>query len=166
MAKIESKVLDCIRREYVDKCGRYYGAYIDDKNAKFFDGVVEYLERISDAYGYQLYCRPVTRKKCFDKELLYTDIDTAIEYLKKIKSEGYTSIDEEWDSYESYGVYAYKDGVETVEEAAHRIFKNYIYPKVRDMAKRDKEIREKEDEIKRISEEIDRLKKGEHINDY
>ena len=160
MAKIESKVLDCIRSEYIDKCGRYYGIYVDDDNVRFFDDAVKETERISDAYGYQLYCRPVTRKKCFDKELLYTDIDTAIEYLKKIKSEGYTSIDEEWDFYECYDVYAYKKGVETVEEAAHRIFKDYIYPKVRDMAKRDKEIREKEDEIKRISGEIDRLKKG------
>lgn len=78
----------------------------------------------------------------------------------KIKSEGYTSIDEEWDSYESYDVYAYKDGIETVGEAAERIVKEYIYPKVRDMAKRDKEIRMKEDEIKRISKEINRLKKG------
>lgn len=166
MAKIESKVLDCIRRDYVDKCGSYYGAYIDDKNAKFFDGVVEYLERISDAYGYQLHCRPVTRKKCLDADLLYGDIDSIIEYMKKVKSEGYDTMDTVLTTYESYDVYAYKKGVETIEEAAERIFKNYIYPKVRDMAKRDKEIREKEDEIKRISEEIDRLKKGEHINDY
>lgn len=160
MAKIESKVLDCIRREYVDKCGRYYGVYVDDDNVRFFDDAVKETERISDAYGYQLYCRSVTRKECIDKELLYNDIDTAIEYLEKIKSEGYTSIDEEWDSYESYDVYAYKDGIETVGEAAERIVKEYIYPKVRDMAKRDKEIRMKEDEIKRISEEINRLKKG------
>lgn len=26
MAKIESKVMECIRRKYVDKCGGYYGA--------------------------------------------------------------------------------------------------------------------------------------------
>lgn len=160
MAKIESKVLDCIRREYVDKGGGYYGIYVDGDNVRFFDDAVKETERISDAYGYQLHCRSVTRKECIDKELLYNDIDTAIEYLEKIKSEGYTSIDEEWDSYESYDVYAYKKGVETVEEAAERIFKNYIYPKVRDMAKRDNEIRKKEEEIKRISEEINRLKKG------
>lgn len=160
MAKIESKVLACIRRDYVDKCGRYYGIYVDDGNVRFFDDAVKEVERISDAYGYGLYCRPVTRKECIDKELLYNDIDTAIEYLKKIKFEGYNSIDEEWDSYESYDVYAYKDGIETVEEAAERIVKKYIYPKVRDMAKRDKEIRMKKDEIKRISEEIDRLKRG------
>lgn len=160
MAKIDSNVLDFIRREYVDKCGRYYCIYVDDDNVRFFDDAVKETERISDAYGYQLYCRPVTRKKCVDKELLYNDIDTAIEYLKNIKSEGYTSIDEEWDSFESYVVYAYKDGVETVEEAAERIVKEYIYPKVRDMAERDKEIRKKKEEIKRISEGIDRLKKG------
>ena len=160
MAKIESKVFDCIRRDYVDKCGRYYGIYVDDDNVRFFEDAVKETERISDAYGYQLYCRPVNRKKCIDKELLYTDIDSAIEYLKKIKSEGYTSIDEEWDSYESYDVYAYKESVETIGESAKRIVKEYIYPKVRDMAKRDKEIRVKEEEIKRISAEIDRLKKG------
>lgn len=166
MAKIESKVMECIRRKYVDKCGGYYGAYLDDNNVRFFDDAVKELERIAGYYGYELNCRPTMHKKCFDKELLYTDIDSAIEYLKKIKSEGYNSIDEEWDSYESYDVYAYKDAVETVEEAAERIFKNYIYPKVRDMAERDKEIRKKKEEIKRISGEIDRLKKGEHINDY
>lgn len=160
MAKIESKVLDCIRREYVDKCGRYYGIYVDDDNVRFFDDAVRRIEKLSECYNYALGCRRITRKECIDKELLYTDIDTAIEYLKKIKSEGYTSIDEEWDSYESYDVYAYKESVETIEEAAERIVKEYIYPKVRDMAERDKEIRMKEDEIKRISKEINRLKKG------
>lgn len=166
MAKIESKVMECIRRKYVDKCGGYYGAYLDDNNVRFFDDAVKELERIGDAYGYELYCRPVTREKCLDANLLYGDIDSVIEYLKKVKSEGYVTIGTEWDSYESYDVYAYKRGVETVEEAAKRIVKEYIYPKVRDMAERDKEIRKKKEEIKRISGEIDRLKKGEHINDY
>ena len=90
--------------------------------------------------------------------MLYNDIDTAIEYLKTIKSEGYTSIDDEWDSYESYDIYAYKESVETIEEAAERIFKEYIYPKVCDMEKNEDEVQKKKAEIKRLQAEIDKLK--------
>jgi hypothetical protein len=158
MVNIDKDILEYIRNNYVDKKGRYYGIYIDDENAKFFDDAVRKIEKLNGCYNYALGYRRVTRKKCLDKELLYNDIDTAIEYLDKIKSEGYTSIDEEWDSYESYDVYAYKESVETIEEAAERIFKEYIYPKVRDMEENEAEVLEKEAEIKRLKEEINKLK--------
>lgn len=158
MVNIDKDILEYIRNNYVDKKGRYYGLYIDDKNAKFFDGVVRKIEKLSGCYNYALgYCR-VTRKKCLDTELLYNDIDAAIEYLEKIKSEGYTSIDDEWDSYESYDIYAYKESVETIEEAAERIFKEYIYPKVCEMEKNEDEVLKKEAEIKRLKDEINKLK--------
>lgn len=158
MVNIDKDILEYIRSNYVAKDGRYYGIYIDDENAKFFDDVVRKIERIGGCYGYALGYRRVTRKECLDKELLYSDIDSAIEYLEKIKSEGYTSIDEEWDSYESYDVYAYTESIETVEEAAGRIVKEYIYPKVRDMAKNEAEVLKKEAEIKRLRDEINKLK--------
>lgn len=155
---MDKDILEYIRSNYVAKDGRYYDIYIDDENAKFFDDAVRKIERLNGCYNYALGYRRVTRKKCLDKELLYNDIDAAIEYLEKIKSEGYTSIDEEWDSYESYDVYAYKESVETIEEAAERIFMEYIYPKVRDMAENEAEVLEKEAEIKRLRDEINKLK--------
>lgn len=158
MTNIDKDILEYIRNNYVAKGSRYYGLYIDDNNAKFFDDVVRKIERIGGYYDYALGYRRVTRKKCLDKELLYNDIDAAIEYLERIKSEGYTSIDEEWDSYESYDVYAYTESIETVEEAAGRIVKEYIYPKVRDMAKNEAEVLKKEAEIKRLRDEINKLK--------
>lgn len=158
MVNIDKDILEYIRNNYVDKKGRYYGLYIDDKNAKFFDDAVRKIEKLNGCYNYALGYRRVTRKKCLDTELLYNDIDAAIEYLEKIKSEGYTSIDDEWDSYESYGIYAYKESVETIEEAAGRIVKEYIYPKVRDMAKNEDEVLKKEAEIKRLKDEINKLK--------
>lgn len=158
MANIDKDILEYIRSNYVAKDSRYYGLYIDDKNAKFFDDAVRRIEKLSGCYNYALgYCR-ATRDKCLDKELLYNDIDAAIEYLERIKSEGYTSIDEEWDSYESYDVYAYKESVETIEEAAERIFKEYIYPKVREMKENEDVILKKEAEIKRLKDEINKLK--------
>jgi hypothetical protein len=159
MVNIDKDILEYIRSNYVAKDGRYYDIYIDDDNAKFFDDAVRKIEKLNGCYNYALGYRRVTRKKCLDKELLYNDIDAAIEYLEKIKSEGYTSIDEKWDSYESYDVYAYKESVETIEEAAERIFKEYIYPKVRDMAENEAEVLEKEAEIKRLRDEINKLKR-------
>ena len=159
MVNFDKDILEYIRNNYVAKDSRYYGLYIDDNNAKFFDDAVRKTEELSEGYNYSLGYRRITRKKCLDKELLYNDIDTAIEYLKKIKSEGYTSIDEEWDSYESYDVYAYKESTETIEEAAKRIVKEYIYPKVRDMAKNEDEVLKREAEIKRLKAEINKLKR-------
>lgn len=158
MVNFDKDILEYIRSNYVAKGSRYYGLYIDDNNAKFFDDVVRRIEKLNGCYNYALGYRRVTRNKCLDKELLYNDIDTAIEYLKTIKSEGYTSIDEEWDSYETYDVYAYKESTETIEEAAERIVKEYIYPKVCEMEKNDAEVLKKEAEIKRLKDEINKLK--------
>jgi hypothetical protein len=158
MVNFDKDILEYIRNNYVAKGSRFYGLYIDDNNAKFFDDVVRKIEKLNGCYNYALGYRRVTRKKCLDTELLYNDIDTAIEYLKTIKSEGYTSIDDEWDSYESYDIYAYKESVETIEEAAERIFKEYIYPKVCDMEKNEDEVLKKKAEIKRLQAEIDKLK--------
>jgi hypothetical protein len=155
---MDKDILEYIRSNYVAKKGRYYGIYITDENAKFFGDVVRKIEKLGGCYDYALGYRRVTRKKCLDKELLYNDIGTAIEYLEKIKSEGYTSIDEEWDSYESYDVYAYKESVETIEEAAERIVREYIYPKVREMEENEGVILKKEAEIKRLRDEINKLK--------
>lgn len=159
MTNIDKDILGYIRNNYVAKGSRYYGIYIDDNNAKFFDDAVRRIEKLSECYNYALGYRRITRKKCLDKELLYNDIDSAIKYLDKIKSEGYTSIDDEWDSYESYDIYAYKESVETIEETAERIFKEYIYPKVCEMEKNEDEVKKREAEIKRLKEEINKLKR-------
>lgn len=157
MANIDKDILEYIRKKYVNKGGSYYGIYINNTNTKFFDGAVEHVENIGGYYDYNLTRRKVTRKKCLDKELLYSDIDSAIEYLRGVKSEGYGTIDEEWDSYESYDVYAYRDEMETVDEAAERIFNNYIYPTINDLAEREAVINKKKAEIKRLTEEINKL---------
>lgn len=159
MVNFDKDILEYIRNNYVAKGSRYYGIYIDDNNAKFFDNAVRKIEKLNGCYNYALGYRRVTRKKRLDTELLYNDIDTAIEYLEKIKSEGYTSIDDEWDSYESYDIYAYKECVETIEEASERVFKEYIYPKVCEMEKNEAEVLKKEAEIKRLKDEINKLKR-------
>lgn len=95
----------------------------------------------------------VNHQKCLDRDILFGPIDNMIEFLQSLKTDGYTSVSEEWSGYEDNDFYANKYEMETDDEAAKRLSEviekeiKSIKQEIELNAKKNKRIKELEAEL-------------------
>lgn len=97
----------------------------------------------------------VNREYNIDAKSLFTDIDTAIEYLNELKRRGYTSIEEKWSGYEDNYFVAIMEEEESDDEYYRRLA-DEVWKRFKDLENKKKAFTKKR--IKEMEEEIKRLK--------
>ena len=143
MATFDKNIIDKIRK-YLDDYSEY--------SPTLFDKTVKELEK----GPYDLSVRAIRVE--LPIELLDGDtikIDELMLKLKELKDLGHKEIYR--DSYEGY-FYTYDQRKETIGEASHRILNDYFWPMYKSIGKKQAEIKDKEEKIKKLQEEIARLK--------
>lgn len=93
-----------------------------------------------------------------EKEKLFNNIDDVIAYLQRLKSQGYTNLDERWSGYEDNYIVACKNDIENNEEFFKRICKN-AYTLARTYSDEEEEKKKIQSEINKKQKEIEELKK-------
>ena len=92
-----------------------------------------------------------------EKDDLFGNIDSVIEYLKSLKLQGYVEIDERWSGYEDNYFVGVKNEEETDDEYYSRLGK-IVSKYSMDIRKRKEEEARKNKRIKELEEELYKLK--------
>lgn len=121
-------------------------------------------EFFDEAYDYIMSTFPTARQivehTCdVEKDALFVGIDKAIDCLKKLKEEGYTSIEERWCGYEDNYIVAIKMELETDEEYYRRIA-SLVSGASKTIERREAQRRTAEKRINELEDEIRRIKKN------
>lgn len=122
-------------------------------------------------YGNEEYIKPaykelcktdaLTRRKVWhstyvDKDFIFSDIDSVIDYLQELKKEGYTYLEEAWNGYESYDIKASKHENETDDEYCIRL-KDHLHKIIRERIKVETQSKSKAARIAELKAELKRL---------
>lgn len=113
--------------------------------------------------AYEKLCRTdaLTRRKVWhsnyvDKKIIFSDVDSVIDYLQDLKKEGYTCLEEEWYGYESYDIKASKYEDETDDEYYGRL--NYhLYKIIKEKINIETQSKGKAARIAELKAELKRL---------
>lgn len=96
-----------------------------------------------------------------DREKLFGNIDDIIKLLEQLKKDGFTGIEENWNSYEDNEFCAYKIEDETEDELEQRLFnivQNTVFKLAEDKRKKDELKRKITDKQKELNELKKQLK--------
>lgn len=118
---------------------------------EYFDEAFDYVMKTARTF------RIKVEHTCdIDNDDLFDGIDKVIEYLKGLKSKGYTRIEERWSGYEDNYFVAIKNEEEDDNEYYRRLAKltdsasNVIEERESEKAEKEKRIKELEAELKKL----------------
>ena len=117
------------------------------------------IERIESKNPFAFVNEKITRSKEIDDEKFFGNIDRMIEFLGKLKAEGYTRVVQHWYGYEENGFLAEKTDDESEEEMLRRFYdivEGRVYVLEREIEEKEK----KKAEIAALEKKIKELKKG------
>lgn len=146
---LEEKIKNLLIKEWLSK-----------EDAPFLDEAISRVEKRRDG---DLSKHTVNHYKWLDKRELFTSIDEMIKLLASLKKEGYESISEGWSGYEDNYFVADKYELETDREYASRVF-SVVSVEIDSIKDELEEKDRKKKEIKRLEDEIRKLKKGMYSN--
>lgn len=102
--------------------------------------------------------RQIVEHTCdIDKHDLFGNIDGVIEYLKSLKTQGYTIVEERWSGYENNYFVGIKKEEETDEEYYKRLGE-MVTEYSEEIAKREEEEMKKKKRIKELEEELRKIR--------
>lgn len=118
-------------------------------------------EYIKSAYKELCKTDALTRRKVWhstyvDKDFIFSNIDSVIDYLQELKKEGYTCLEETWTGYESYDIEASKYEYEDDSEYYKRL-KNHLYSIIKARINIETQNKGKAARIAELKAEIKRL---------
>ena len=128
--------------------------WIWDDEVRFVDQAISRLEERKIFLGRV----EVNHSKRLEESALFgRPIKDVVDLLQSLKKDGYVSISQEWNSYESNYFIVNKYELETDKEAAYRISK-IIKEEIKGIKEEEKIVQEKKRRIKELEAEIRKLK--------